>query len=334
VTIPKRRLMANPDDTLLYLSREAVASLGLGPAELIPAIEAAFAAYAAGRNKVGPKFAMPLGTGYFFQAMMGALAAPDLAGMKWFGVVPDNPTRGLPNVVSTIVLNDLATGVPVAILDGSWVTGARTAAMTAAAARRLAPPDAETIAFIGCGTQARSHAVFLREVLPGLRRAVVLGRGAASRDAFAGWLRDQGWQVRIANDADDAMAGADVAVSTVPEYEGWRPFLDATRLRPGAFAVGVDLGRSWLPSGYGAFDIIATDDAEQSRRLVADGKLKAPAVFDSDLAALVTGAHPGRRNSGERVFFVFSGHVLGDLAVAATVYERAAVLGLGVHLPR
>lgn len=331
MTIPDRLQMAN--DTLLYLSRDAVASLGLGPAELIPAVETAFAAYAAGRNKVGPKFAMPLGTGYFFQAMMGALASPDLAGMKWFGVVPENPSRGLPNVVSLIVLNDLGTGVPVAVMDGNWATGVRTAAMTAAAAKRLAPPDAETIAFIGCGTQARSHAVFLRHILPGLQRAVLLGRGAASRDAFAALLRDEGWQVRIAGDADDAIAVADVAVSTVPEYAGWRAFLDPARLRPGAFAAGVDLGRSWLPSGYGAFDIIATDDAGQSRKLVAEGKLKAPAAFDADLAALVTGTHPGRTTSDQRVFFVFSGHVLGDLAVAATIYGHATANGVDRRLP-
>src|SRR5882724_8603865 len=144
---------------------------------------------------------------------------------------------------------------------------------------------------------------------------------AQRRDAFAGWLRDDGWQVRLAENPDDAIADADIAVSTVPEYAGWRAFLDPARLPGGAFAAGVDLGRSWLPTGYGAFDIVATDDAEQSHRLVAEGKLKAPPKFDADIASLVTGAHPGRRSAGERVFFVFSGHVLGDLAVAAAVYE-------------
>jgi ornithine cyclodeaminase/alanine dehydrogenase-like protein (mu-crystallin family) len=322
------------DDSLLYLSRDSIASLGLGPAELIQAVEAAFAAYAAGRNNVGPKFAMPLGTGYFFQAMMGAVSAPDLAGMKWFGVVPDNPSRGLPNVVSLIVLNDLATGLPVVVMDGNWVTSARTGAMSAAAAKRLAPPEPRTIAFIGCGTQARSHALFLRHVFPTLGRAVLLGRGAASRDAFAGWLRDEGWQVRVVDGPDAAITDADIAVSTVPEYAGWRAFLDPARLPASALAVGVDLGRSWLPSRYGEFSIVATDETNQSRRLVAEGKLKAPTVFDADLAALVTGAHPGRRSSDKRAFFVFSGHVLGDLAVAAAIYERANKLGIGMRLPR
>src|SRR5262249_50858829 len=155
----------------------------------------------------------------------------------------------------------------------------------------------------------------------------------ASRDAFAGWLRDEGWQVQVADHPDTAIAEADITVSTVPEYAGWQPFLNPARLPSNALAVGVDLGRSWLPSGYDAFDIVATDDADQSKRLVAEGKLKAPAEFDADLAALVTGAHPGRGSSDGRALFVFSGHVLGDLAVATATYQRAAELGLGMRLP-
>ena len=168
---------------------------------------------------------MPLGTGYFFQAMMGALAALNLAGMKWFGVVPDNPARGLPSVVSLIALNDLVTGQPVAVMDGNWVTGARTAAMTAAAAKPLAPPDAETIAFIGCGTQARSHALFLRNVLPGLRRATC--SGVVRRVAMGspgGYATRAGRRLRK---IPSAIAGADIAVSTVPNT-GWQAFRSGT----------------------------------------------------------------------------------------------------------
>ena len=329
--------MANPrpdDGTLLYLSRADVEACGIGPAELIAAVERAFAALAAGQARVGSKGRVPIATGHFFQSLTGTLDESGLAGTKWFGVSPDNPARGLPNGSALIALNDRDTGLPVAVMDGNWITGARTAAVSAAGAKRLAAADAESCAFIGCGVQARSHAVYLRYVRPGLHRAAVLGRGAASRDAFAGWLRGEGWQVRLAADAEDVLEGADIAVSTVPEYEGWRAFLDPARLKPGALAIGVDLGRSWLPAGYPAFDLVATDDAEESRGLVAQGRLKAPAEFGGDLGAMLTGRHPGRRTAGERIWFVFAGHVLGDLAAAGAVYEQALARGLGTRLPR
>jgi len=321
------------NDTLLYLSSDAIEELALAPTELIDAVERAFAAQAVGRARIGPKAVVPVSAGHSFHAMPGTLAAMGLAGMKFFGVVPDNPARGLPNVCSLVVLSDLATGMPVAVLDGGWITAVRTAAMSAVAARRLAHPDSETAAFIGCGVQAHSHAYLLRAVLPRLKRASVLGRSPARRDAFVAALREAGWEVRLADGPEDVLAGADVAVSTVPEAPGWTAFLDPALLPARAFVATVDLGRSWLPSGYGEFAVVATDDIAQSRGLVAEGRLKAPPDFAADLASLASGAYTGGVPAG-RGFFVFSGNVLGDLAVAAALYRRALERKVGIELPR
>jgi alanine dehydrogenase len=320
-------------DTLLYLSKDAIAAVGLGPQELIAAVERIFAAQAKGAARPGPKAVVPVATGHSFHAMPGTLAVDGLAGMKFFGVVPDNPARGLPNVCSLVVLSDLATALPVCMMDGGWVTGMRTAAMTAVAAQRLADPNSETAAFIGCGVQAHSHARLLHQVLPQLRRAAVLGRSPTRRDAFVEALREAGWAVRLAVDADDVLAGADVAVSTVPEHPGWTAFLDPALLPPHAFVAAVDLGRSWLPSAYGEFAVVATDDIAQSRTLVAAGRLKSPPDFVADLASLASGAYAAGAPAG-RTFFVFSGHVLGDLAVAAALYRRAVERGIGTMLAR
>ena len=319
-------------DTLLYLSSDDIGRIGLAAADYIDAVERVFAAQAAGRARPGPKAVVPVATGHAFHAMPGTIAADGLAGMKFFGVVPGNPARGLPNVCSLVVLSDIVTGLPACLMDGGWITAIRTAAMTAVAARRLARPDSETAAFIGCGMQAHSHAYLLRAVLPRLKRGTVLGRSPERRDAFAAALREMGWEVRLAAGPDDVLDGADVAVSTVPEYPGWRAFLDPARLPAHGFAAGVDLGRSWLPGKYGAFAVVATDDIAQSRALVAEGRLKAPPDFTADLAALAGGAYRGP--PAGRVFFVFSGHVLGDLAVAAALYRRAVEQGIGTELPR
>jgi ornithine cyclodeaminase/alanine dehydrogenase len=324
--------MPDMTESLLYLSSRDIEKIGLGPAELVEAIERVFAAQAKGAARPGPKAVVPVAIGHSFHAMPGTIAAEGLAGMKFFGVVPDNPARGLPNVCSLVALSDIATALPLCIMDGGWITGVRTAAMTTVAAKYLAHPDSETAAFIGCGVQARAHAQLLRQVLPELRRAAVLGRGAARRDAFVCELQAAGWEVWLASDPDDVLAGADVAVSTVPEQPGWTAFLDPALLPPHGFAAGVDLGRSWLPSGYTEFAVVATDDSTQSRALVAEGRLKAPPDFTADLAALTSGAYAERPRG--RTFFVFSGHVLGDLAVAAALYRRALELGIGVKLDR
>jgi alanine dehydrogenase len=208
-----------------------------------------------------------------------------------------------------------------------------TAAMTAVAAKRLAHPASAAAAFVGCGVQAHSHALLLRAVLPGLRRATLLGRGATRRDAFAATLRAAGWEVRVAAGPADVLEGADVAVTTASESREGGPRLDPALLPAQAFVAAVDLGRSWPPSGYGEFAFVATDDIVQSRGLVAEGRLKAPPRFDADLAALASGVYSGGVPAG-RTLFVFSGHVLGDLAVAAALYRCAVERGGGLQLPR
>ena len=315
-------------DTLLYLSSGDIEAIGLGPGELIDAVERVFAAQADGKARPGPKAVVPVATGHSFHAMPGSIAEAGLAGMKFFGVVPGNPARGLPNVCSLVVLSDIANGLPVCVMDGGWITAVRTAAMSAVAARRLARPQSETAAFVGCGVQAHSHAR-----LPGLRRASVLGRSPARRDGFVAALREEGWDVRLADGPGDVLAGADVVVSTVPEAPGSAPFLDAAKLPDQAFVAAVDLGRSWLPAGYGEFTLVATDDIAQSRGLVAEGRLKSPPDFAADLASLASGSYGGGVPAG-RIFFVFSGHVLGDLAVAAALYRRAVEQRIGTTLPR
>jgi len=123
-------------------------------------------------------------------------------------------------------------------------------------------------------------------------------------------------------------------VSTVPEHAGFEAFLDAGRLAPGTFVAAVDLGRSWLPAAPHTFRLVATDDAEQSRGLVAEGRLNAPGEFDADLAGLVSGKAAGRRSANDRTLFVFAGHALADVAAAAAVYQAALARGLGIRLPR
>ena len=116
------------------------------------------------------------------------MRAEGLAGMKWIGLIPPVPNGGQ-TISSLIVLADLKSGAPVAVMGGDWITATRTAAMTAIVAQRLARADSVSIGFIGCGVQARSHFEALRLVLPGLKEVVAYSRSAASAERFAGSRR-------------------------------------------------------------------------------------------------------------------------------------------------
>lgn len=317
--------------TLLYLSDRDIARLNLEPEEARAAIDKALR-FAPGEVFIVPKLNLPIRAGDFFQAMPAAARALGLALVKWNGVVAHRGGQGLPNVNALIALNDIAGGQPVAVLAGNRITALRTAAMTAIAARRLACADSSVIAFVGTGTQARSHLAALQPLFPGLGRALLFGRTPASVETFADAVRAAGLACSICVGARQAIEPADIVVTSVPAADGFMPFLDGAWLKPGAFAAMVDLGRSWRPETIHDLDVMATDDRAQSTVIAADGKLAHAGPWPADLADLVAGRHPGRTGPRQRTGLIFAGMALADLAVAALLYRRAVAADAGTRL--
>ncbi|MCC7325753.1 MAG: ornithine cyclodeaminase family protein [Burkholderiales bacterium] len=320
-------------DPILYLSEAAVADAGVSLDRLREVVAAAFAAQARGTAQIASKSVLSLGPGHVFQAKPGVLRDAGLAGMKWFGLVPSEQTTG-PTICSLIVLSDVATGRPLAIIGGDTITATRTAAMSAIAARSLARADSATIGFVGCGVQAASHLDALRLVLPQLTDVVAYSRTAASAARFADAARAQGFNARTVNAPRDAVESLDVIVSTVPESASTLGFLDPAWLAPGAFVAAVDLGRSWDRTGYAKLDILATDEHEQTRMMAGIGRMSYAGPYAADLADIASGNFAGRTSPAQRAMFMFSGHALADLAAAQAVYEAALARGLGIRLPR
>ena len=77
--------------------------------------------------------------------------------MKWVSGYPGNQAKGLPYISGLLILNDPETGVPLSIMDCTWITGKRKGAATAVAAKYLARPDSHTVGIVACGVQGRSN---------------------------------------------------------------------------------------------------------------------------------------------------------------------------------
>ena len=174
---------------MLVLSADEVVSL-LDLDSLADALQAAMADLSAGRASVPPRVAALVPERDAMLAAMpaylpgaGALAA------KLVSVFPRNQDR--PTHHALVCCFDPATGLPVAVIDGTYLTAARTAAGSAVATRLLARPGASRVAVIGTGVQARAHARALAR-LPGVQAVLIAGRDAAKARALAGELTAAG----------------------------------------------------------------------------------------------------------------------------------------------
>ncbi len=319
------------DERLLYLTRAEVAGLGITTCDIIGAIEGLLRGVAAGTAWNTPKAQILPGDGRLFMSMLAASEEPSLMAVKSLGMNPANPARGLETIGGLITVFDGTSGLPLAIMDGDWITGVRTAGLSATAAHHLARKDAEILALVGCGLQARCHLEAFAQIFP-LRRVRALGRGTANRDRLLDLARSMGLEAEAAVDAETAIRGADLVVSSVPHTGIKAPFLDPDWLVPGAFVAMTDLTKPWKREGLARLDRIVIDDVAQERAM-GDPMVPTQQIA-GDLKDLATGALAGRGNERERIAFAFRGLALGDLALASLCYLRALEAGVGARLPR
>jgi ornithine cyclodeaminase/alanine dehydrogenase len=129
------------DFKLLYLSRAEVEAAGVTMPEIIQALETAFREHGEGKTEMPPKPGIHTRPDAFIHAMPAYIPALHAAGVKWVSGYPDNYRHNLPYISGLLIINDDETGMPVAVMDCTWITGVRTGAATALSARYLARPD-------------------------------------------------------------------------------------------------------------------------------------------------------------------------------------------------
>ena len=318
-----------------YLSRADVEAAGVTMDAVIGAVEAGFREKGHGRVEMPPKPGVHPGEGdNFIHAMPASIPALGAVGIKWVSGYPDNQALGLPYITGLLILNDPATGIPISVMDATWITGVRTAAASAVSARYLARPDSSVLAILACGVQGSFHVDSLRAVLPGLTTIRAFDPDPARVSAFVdGVRRRHGMEVAVAADPEAAVRGADVIVTSGPILRRPHASIRAGWMAPGAFASAVDFDSYWDAAALAELDLFTTDDVPQLEHFRSIGYFRDVPPIEADLGELVVGAKPGRTSPEQRTMACNLGLALDDIAVAPLVLRAAVERGLGTILP-
>ncbi len=304
-------------------------------AEVIDAVQTGFLEKGNGRVEMPPKPGVHPGAGdNFIHAMPASIPGLDAVGIKWISGYPANQARGLPYITGLLILNDPATGIPISVMDATWITGVRTAAASAVSARHLARPASSVLAILACGVQGTFHVDALRIVLPGLTTIRAFDPDPDRVAAFVdGVRRRHGIDVTVAPDPEAAVRGADVIVTSGPILRTPHASIKAGWMAPGAFASAVDFDSYWDPAALRELDLFTTDDVPQLEHFREMGYFGAIPPIHADLGQLVAGTRPGRTSADQRTMACNLGLALDDIAVAPLVLRAAEAKGLGTILP-
>ena len=260
----------------------------------------------------------------------------EVAGIKWIASFPGNLAQGLRRASAVLILNDAATGRPEAILEGSLVSAARTAASAALAASVLAAGEPTSAGLIGTGVINREIARYLRVALPGIGRFVLFDLDAERAARFARGLAQAAGEVEV-EVAPSGQAVLERCPLVSFATTAGRPHVaDLSRCPPGATLLHVSL-RDLAPEVILAADNVVDDPdhvcrAETSVHL-AEQRVGHRGFLRATLAEILAGSKPARRGGEEVVVFSPFGLGVLDLAVGKLVLEQARAKGVGTVLP-
>jgi alanine dehydrogenase len=323
---------------MLILSRTEVESL-LDLDRLVDALAVAMADLSRGRASAPPRVAAAVAERH---AMLAAMPAylPSSASLatKLVSVFPENTDR--PTHQAIICCFDPANGAPLAVMDGTHVTAARTAAGSMLATRLLAREGAGVVSVIGTGVQAHSHARAAAR-LPGVRAVQVAGRDHARAKAVVDDLLEAGTAATALRSIEDAVRSADIVCTATHAAE---PVVRREWLHPGTHVNSV----GYNTAGDGEVDVQTIRDAlvVVESRTAALASPPAGAVelaqaieagaIDADrvreIGEIAAGDRGGRTDAGQLTLYKSVGVAVQDAAAAGLILEAAHARGVGTEV--
>jgi len=318
---------------VLYLSRADVEKVHLSMKEIIDLLEKAFLEKGSGNVEMPPKPGVHTMPDAFIHAMPAYIPAMRSAGIKWVSGYPDNFKRGLPYINGLMILNNVETGIPYAVMDCAWITAMRTGAASALSAKYLARPNSETVGILACGVQGRTNLEALACLFP-IKRVYAYDVIPEVQEQFIAEMTDWfDFEMIGVQEPKQAIVESDLVVTSGPILKHPTPTIEKDWLRPGAYGSAVDFDSYWTGEALAQMDRISTDDHAQFQYYKSVGYFGQTPDPYADLGELVAGLKPGRQDEKERTLAINLGLAMDDMAVAPTIYQCAKEQGLGIWLP-
>ena len=315
----------------LLLGAADVANSAPSLLEIVSLVEATYRMEAGGQVDVPPKIGVhPGGSQNFLHSMPAWVAGSRALGIKWVSYFPGNADRGSPDSSALVVLNDPDSGLPIAILEGMWITFARTSACAALAAKYLVSGAPRRLGLVGCGGLGRWSLRMIGAVFPTIKEVFVASRRSETRSTFCATMGKEGpWRLVPVDDVRSAVEGMDIVVSSVPKLQQ-HPVLGRW-WSPGTVMIPLDVTGAWDDEVYRIADRIACDSTINLQR--AFERYRPNLTIEPERMAsmqdMAAGTRLGRQAASDRILAFVTGIASLDIVLSCEIYRRAEKAGRG-----
>ena len=322
----------------LYLTKQDVIDTGYSMKDTLAVLDEIYHEKALGNYELPHKIGIHPRPDDYIHAMPCWAKKWETAGIKWCGGFKHNPKDyGLDYINGVIILNDIETGVPCAIMDAAWITAIRTGGKSGLAAKYLARKNAATVAVLACGVQSRRALEAIYLACPQLKQAICWDVFPESAEKFAQEMKAvcPNLEIKVAASVREAMADADIVATGAPVLQEDIAVIEKDMVKPGLLCVSVDLDVLWKKDAVVEnFHKYYTDDIPQFYFFRDERHdVKCIPVVPEDLGKMVAGMIPGRESDTENIFAANIGNAFDDMPIARAIYETAKKKGIGRMLP-
>ena len=306
--------------------------------EAIDAIETGFIELAEGNVQMPNRQIMNNISRNGWIGVMSAYVKNRIIATKIVTVYPDNPKLNLPTTMATIILNDSETGIPLAVMDASYLTSVRTGALGGLAVRHLARKDARTVGIFGSGVQARAQLEAISEVM-NIDLVYIFDLLPEASKRFAEEMSKKlSIKVVSVRKTDLAVINSDVIVtattSKIPVFDG-----SLVKLGTHINAIGShmsdmrEIDTETVAKSKFIVDLkdVAIKEYGELIIPISEGVITSDHIY-GDLGEIVTGKKKGRVSSQEITLFKSGGLAIQDAVTANLAYKKALEHGLGISI--
>ena len=314
-----------------YLSLSDILKVGLTLNDAIAIVEQSLREHGEKQVENPPKLPIHPLPDAFINAMPAFLPRKNACGMKWVSGFPTNVPKGLPTIAAMIILNDPETGMPLAVLDGTYITAIRTVAVSAVATKYLCNRDASVLAIVGCGVQGKYHASALHHIVPSLSVVKISDNYEPSISSFVAEIsrRVPALKIEVCDTPEEVIKGADLVVTATGKL--LEPIYQNAWVKEGALVLPVHT-QGWDSSTPSKMDKLVVDDWAQYRTIGDILYQPLPEKPHAETGEIVAGIKPGRENSKERIVNFNKGLAIHDILMASFILDKAKEKGLGTEL--
>lgn len=274
----------------------------------------------------------------FLLYMPSYLESSEALAVKVVSLYPENPKKGLPSVLASILLNDPKSGKPLAFMEGTYITAMRTGAASGVATKYLAREDAKIVGIIGAGVQARTQLWAVCEVR-NVEKAYVYDINKEKSQNFAEEMSKK-FEIKIdvADSPREVVENSDILIVATTAR---KPVLKGEWVREGTHINSI----GWVGKDARELDSATVKKSKlvvDSREgvLSESGDIIIPikeGIIDethiyAELGELVAGAKKGRENDREVTLFKSVGLAIEDAITAKLAYEKALRSGVGTYV--